>query len=122
MVSPSLDAMLAGTQHAGGIGMIALGSLSWAFNYVRRSTSSRAVADVVLKLRQDAFDAVLRRDLSFYDQYASGKIVSRVTSDTNQAFSQVVTLTMDLISQVLLVIVLLIAYLFCDRRHADAGH
>jgi ABC-type multidrug transport system fused ATPase/permease subunit len=48
--------------------------------------------------------------MSFYDTYPSGKIVSRVTSDT-QAFAQVVTLSMDLMSQVLLV-VLLLTYLF----------
>ncbi len=89
---------------------IALGSLGWVFNAVRQWNSATAVGNVVLKLREDAFDAVLKRDLSFYDTYASGKIVSRVTSDT-QAFSQVVTLTMDLMSQILLV-VLLIGYLF----------
>jgi ABC-type multidrug transport system fused ATPase/permease subunit len=83
---------------------------SWLFNFVRRSTSSRVVGDVVLKVREDAFNAVLKRDLSFFDTYASGKIVSRVTSDS-QAFSQVVMLTMDLMSQLLLV-VLLIGYLF----------
>lgn len=89
---------------------IALGSLGWVFNLVRQWNSAAAVGNVVLKLREDAFDAVLKRDLSFYDTYSSGKIVSRVTSDT-QAFSQVVTLTMDLMSQVLLV-ALLIGYLF----------
>jgi ATP-binding cassette subfamily B protein len=90
--------------------MMALGVSSWTFNFVRRSLSARAVGNVVLRLRQDAFDAVLKRDLSFYDQFPSGKIVSRVTSDT-QAFSQVVGLTMDLMGQLLLV-VLLISYLF----------
>jgi len=92
-----------------------LGVLGWAFNAVRRWLSAEAIGNVVLKLREDAFDAVVKRDLSFYDSYPSGKIVSRVTSDT-QAFSQVVTLTMDLISQVLL-IVLLIGYLF----YVDVG-
>jgi len=48
--------------------------------------------------------------MSFYDQYPSGKIVSRVTSDT-QAFSEVVRLTINLMSQVLLIF-LLIGYLF----------
>ena len=65
---------------------------------------------MVLKLREDAFDAVMKRDLSFYDAFPSGKIVSRVNSDT-QAFSQVITLTIDLGSQLLLV-VLLLGYLF----------
>ena len=112
LVSRSLDAVQAGAVNAllAAFGIIALGSLSWAFNYVRRSTSSRAVADVVLKLREDALDAVLRRDLSFYDQFQSAKVVARVTSDT-QAFSQVVTLTMELLSQILLVVILF-AYLF----------
>lgn len=45
---------------------------------------------------------MLERDLSFYDENPSGKIVSRVTSDTDD-FATVSTLTMDLISQVLMV-------------------
>ncbi len=112
LISRSLDAVQGGALNAlwAALGLIALGSLSWAFNYVRRSTSSRAVANVVLRLREDALDAVLRRDLSFYDQFQSAKVVARVTSDT-QAFSQVVTLTMELLSQILLV-GLLFAYLF----------
>ena len=38
------------------------------------------VGDVVLKIRYDAFDAVLKRDLSFYDEVSSGKIVSLFAS------------------------------------------
>jgi len=93
-----------------GLTAVGLSALSYLFNFIRRWYSQEAVGDVVLKLREDAFDAVLKRDLSFYDTYASGKIVSRITSDT-QAFSTVVTLVMELIGQVLLV-VLLIGYLF----------
>jgi ATP-binding cassette subfamily B protein len=90
--------------------IVGLGALNWALNYVRRALTAGAVANVVLELRKDAFDAVLARDLSFYDSHGSGKIVSRVNSDT-QSFSQVVVLAVDLLSQVLLVL-LLIAYLF----------
>ena len=91
-------------------GVAVLGVLGWAFNAVRQWLSAAAIGNVTLKLREDAFDAVLARDLSFYDSFPSGKIVSRVTSDT-QAFSQVVTLATDLMSQLLLV-VLLLGYLF----------
>jgi ABC-type multidrug transport system fused ATPase/permease subunit len=90
--------------------LVVLGIAGWLFNAVRQWLSAAAIGDVTLKLREDAFDAVLQRDLSFYDQFPSGKIVSRVTSDT-QALSQVVSLTTDLLSQLLL-IVLLIGYLF----------
>ncbi len=88
--------------------------VAWLLNFTRRTLSAHAIGDVVLHLREDAFNAVTERDLSFYDTYPSGKIVSRVTSDTQQ-FSQVVTLVIDLISQLLLVALLLI-YLF----HIDA--
>lgn len=84
--------------------------LSWTFNYMRQRFTARTVGDVVLQLREDAFSAVMDRDMSFFDEFASGKIVSRVTSDT-QDFANVVTLTLNLISQVLLVI-LIVGYLF----------
>ncbi|MCA9984795.1 MAG: ABC transporter ATP-binding protein [Anaerolineales bacterium] len=82
-----------------------LGALSWGFNFVSLWFSARAVGAVVLALREDAFRAVMRRDMSFYDQFASGRIVSRVTSDT-QDFSTTVTLTIDLLSQLVLVVVI----------------
>lgn len=82
-----------------------MGALSWGFNFVSLWFSARAVGEVVLALREDAFRAVMRRDLSFYDQFASGRIVSRVTSDT-QDFATVVTLTIDLLSQIVLVLVI----------------
>jgi ABC-type multidrug transport system fused ATPase/permease subunit len=82
-----------------------LGALNWAFSFVQQRFSARAVSNVVLALREDAFRAVMRRDLSFFDQHASGRIVSRVTSDT-QDFATVVTLTIDLLSQLVLVVVI----------------
>ncbi len=100
------------------IGAIFLsGVLSWTFNFFRQKYTARVVGDVVLKLRQDAFDAVLARDMSFYDEYSSGKIVSRVTSDT-QDFSNVVTLTLNLMSQVLIVIIVVGILVFINLRLA----
>ena len=49
--------------------------------------------------------------MSFYDENPSGRIVSRVTS-RHQDFSNVVTLTINLLSQLLLV-VLIVGVLFC---------
>jgi ABC-type multidrug transport system fused ATPase/permease subunit len=94
-----------------------LGALGWGFNFVRQWFAARAVGDVVLALREDAFRAVMRRDLSFFDQFASGRVVSRVTSDT-QDFATVVTLTVDLISQLVLVVVISIVMLTLNWRLA----
>jgi len=93
------------------------GVLSWSFNFFRQKYTARTVGDVVLKLRQDAFDAVLARDMSFYDEYSSGKIVSRVTSDT-QDFSNVVTLTLNLMSQVLIVTIVVGLLVFINPQLA----
>ncbi|WP_043624039.1 ABC transporter ATP-binding protein [Nonomuraea candida] len=106
LVSEAVDAIDGGTIGEVGwllaAGILATGAMSWVFNYIRQKNSARVTGDVVLRLREDAFDAVLQRDLSFYDETPSGKIVSRVTSDTDD-FATVSTLTMDLISQVLMV-------------------
>ena len=86
-------------------GVLLLGAAAWVFNYVRQSTSSRVIGDVVLRLREDIFNATIGHDLSFYDEHPSGKIVSRVTSDT-QDFSAIVDLVVNLLGQVLLVVFL----------------
>jgi len=86
-------------------GILLLGVFGWTFNYVNRLFATRVMGDVVLRLREDVFNATIRHDLSFYDEHPSGKIVSRVTSDT-QDFSEVVNLVMSLLSQVLLVVLL----------------
>jgi ABC-type multidrug transport system fused ATPase/permease subunit len=99
------------------VAILLSGVLSWTFNYFRQKYTARTVGDVVLKLRQDAFDAVLARDMSFYDEYSSGKIVSRVTSDT-QDFSNVVTLTLNLMSQVLIVSIVVGLLVFINARLA----
>jgi len=92
------------------LGVLMLGVFAWGFNYIRQIFSARVVGNVVLQLREDVFNSVVHNDLSFFDRHPSGKIVSRVTSDTHD-FSNVVTLVLDVISQVLLVI-LLTAWLF----------
>jgi ABC-type multidrug transport system fused ATPase/permease subunit len=81
------------------------GALAWVFNYIRQAYSARMVGNVVYEIRRDAFDAVMARDMSFYDEFSTGKIVSRVTSDT-QDFANTVTLTLNLISQILLVVII----------------
>ena len=90
--------------------LAAAASAGWVANLIRQWLSAEAVGDVTLDLREDAFNAVTERDMSFYDQYSTGRVVSRVLSDT-QTFSETVRLTINLMSRMLLV-VLLIIYLF----------
>lgn len=86
-------------------GILLLGAAAWTFNFIRQYFSAKVVGNVVLQLREDVFAATIRHDMSFYDEHPSGKIVSRVTSDT-QDFAEVASLTMNLLSQALLIVIL----------------
>ena len=106
-----VDAMAAGRSGSWVIVLpllvLALGVVIWGANWVRRRLTSRAVADVMLALRRDGFAAAAEHDLSFYDDLASGKVVSRISSDTSE-FAQVVVLVTDLLSEILEALVLFV--------------
>jgi ATP-binding cassette, subfamily B, bacterial len=110
LISRGIDLLGQGAEFASLLGTtLALGviaCLSWGLNFIRRWQTAVMIGEVVLKVRENAARAVFERDLSFYDSIPTGKIVSRVTSDT-QAFSNVVNLAIDLVSQLLLVVLLL---------------
>src|SRR5690606_37782252 len=97
--------------------MVAAAGLAWTFNFLRQAITARVVGDVVLTLREDVFDAAVERDMAFYDDYSTGRVVSRVTSDT-QDFSNVVTLTLGLISEVLIVAIVFVILFSINVRLA----
>ncbi len=109
MISTGID-LVSGNPTLGMIllvtgGVLLLGTLGWSFNLIHQYFGAKVVGNVVLNLREDVFNATISHDLSFFDEFSSGRVVSRVTSDT-QDFSDVVTLTVSLLSQVTLVLVL----------------
>lgn len=87
--------------------------LSYLFNYIQQRYAFRVIGGVVLDLRKDAVDAVLNHDLSFFDRNPTGKIVSRVNSDSD-TFGTTVDLSVQLISSVLIVIFLIIIMFFIN--------
>lgn len=91
------------------------GVISWGANWGRRRLTVRMIGDIILAIRSDGFEAAMDHDLSFYDQFSSGRVVSRITSDT-QEFGQTVTLVTDLMSQVIQIIILGIVLISIDLR------
>jgi ATP-binding cassette, subfamily B, bacterial len=85
--------------------ILCIDTSSWVANLFRRRLTVRIVGDTVLNLRKDAFEAATTHDLSFYDEYATGKVVSRITSDT-QEFGQMVVLITDVFSQIAQAVIL----------------
>ena len=98
-----------------GLAVFLIGVGLWGLNWARRSLIVRAVGDVVLDLRTRAFRAAAEHDLSFYDQFSSGRIVSRITSDTND-FGQLVVIVTDVGSQIVQAVILGVVLFRTDLR------
>jgi ATP-binding cassette subfamily B protein len=82
-----------------------IGIFIWAGNWIRRRLVIRIIGTVMSDLRVKAFEAAMGHDMSFFDRFRSGRIISRITTDT-QEFAQVVVLVTDIISQMLAVLIL----------------
>ncbi len=95
------------------LSIVCVGIMGFIFNYFCQNITAKVVSSVVLKLREDVLNKVLALDHSFYDRNLSGKIVSRVTADT-QGFSNVINLIVDFFSQLFLVLLLAIWLLCID--------
>lgn len=95
------------------ISIFSLNCLAWIFNYFRQKYSSMVIGDIVLDLRQDANAAVLDRDLSFFDKNPIGKIVSRMNTDSRD-FGQIVELTMQVLSSLFMIGLLLVVMFFIN--------
>jgi ATP-binding cassette, subfamily B, bacterial len=87
--------------------LVLVAVLDYGIGWLRRYLTATVIAKLISKMRQDAFAAAINRDLGFYDETKSGKVISRITSDT-QEFSQVALLVADLFTQVIELTVLFV--------------
>jgi ATP-binding cassette subfamily B protein len=119
IVSRGIDqlggSLTGGTALLLGGSVLAAGLAAWGANWGRRRLTVRIIGDIVLKLREDAFRASMAHDLSFFDEFSSGRVVSRITSDT-QDFGQTVVLVTDLLSQFVQALILGIVLVNIDWR------
>ena len=97
------------------IAVLLLGILTWVVNWIRRVQTSKLIGDVILYMRTDAFRAVIGHDMSFFDKYQSGRIVSRITSDTDE-FGRAAVLVTEIVTQLLMVVILLAVLVRIDWR------
>ncbi|RPJ08633.1 MAG: ABC transporter ATP-binding protein [Spirochaetaceae bacterium] len=88
-------------------GILILGTGGWFLNFMLQRLNTVVIGNMVKKLQEDALAAVLDHDLSFFDQYPTGKTVSRITSDT-QDFSYIITLFTELFTEILIFVMVII--------------
>lgn len=97
--------------------LFVLGVAVWVINWARRLLTTMLIGDVVLAMRKDAFQAAMNHDMSFYDKYQSGRIVSRITTDSDE-FGRVSVLVTDVFSQLLISVLLFVVLLTIEWRLA----
>jgi ATP-binding cassette subfamily B protein len=95
--------------------VLVAGLISWGANWAQRRLSMRAIGDLVMDLATSAYSAAVQHDLSFYDTMSSGKVVSRITSDT-QEFGTMVSLITDVFAQIIEAVILGIVLLRINVR------
>lgn len=98
------------------VGLFTLaGVVRWLLNWLQRRMLVKIIAEIMIDLARRAFRSAVAHDLSFYDQFSSGKVLSRITTDTRD-FGNFVTLVTDLLSQVAEAIILGVILMGIDRR------
>ena len=80
--------------------VLSTGLITWGSVWLQHRLTQRAIGDIIQTIRTEVFQSSVRHDLSFYDKYSSGRIVSRITSDT-QEFAQVVMLVSEVITEII---------------------
>ena len=63
------------------VAVVALGLIRFGVNYTRRYATARTGIRVEARMRELLYDAYLRYPRAFYDQHATGQVVSRATND-----------------------------------------
>jgi ATP-binding cassette subfamily B protein len=87
-------------------GIVLVGAAQWGGGALNQWLSARLAADMVMALRADAFDAVMRQDSAFFDQNAAGGLVSRVTTDS-ESVANLISSVFVIAGQVLLILFML---------------
>ncbi|HMN11359.1 MAG TPA: ABC transporter ATP-binding protein [Bellilinea sp.] len=98
-----------------GLILLVLGVGVWALNWASRRITARTIALLIRNLSTDAFRAATTHDLSFHDENPSGKIVSRITSDTSD-FGNLIELTTHLLSHIVQSLILLVVLLRINAK------
>ncbi len=86
--------------------LFVMGVANWGLNYLRSRLYAEVTGDIILSLRSDAFEASVEHELSFYDEFQTGRVISRITSDT-QEFGNALRLVGDVLNQFATMLILL---------------
>ncbi len=93
------------------LGIIFLYSLSWFAQYRSMYHAAILTGEMLQSIRRDCYDTLLFQDMTFYDKNKSGKLVSRITNDTDNIGNMVQICTSFIINILVMIIVIVILFL-----------
>lgn len=85
--------------------LLVTGVTRYVVNWLRRRWTSRLIGRAVANLRRDGQQAALERDMAFYDLTKSGRVLSRITNDTED-FANALLIGTDIVAQLVQVLIL----------------
>ncbi len=97
--------------------VIVLYGMFWFAQYRALYNSAILTGEMLRRVRKDSFETLLRNDMKFYDENKSGKLVSRVTSDSD-TISQMVQLTTSFMINIFVMLIVIIILFITDVRLA----
>ncbi len=84
-------------------------------NWVMRRLLANVIGEMIARMRKDAFHAAINRDMAFFDENKTGKLISRITSDTEE-FAQVFTFSFQIIAELIQLVFLIGVLLWRSPR------
>ncbi|MDQ0253609.1 ATP-binding cassette subfamily B protein [Evansella vedderi] len=101
-----------------GIGYIVLHIASAVMNYFQSLLFQKTALEIIQELRIDIFSKVERLGLSFFDQFPTGGLVSRITNDTEQVKELYVSVMAVFVQNIIFLIGVFIAMFYLNVQLA----
>ena len=95
------------------VGLALVTGFTYLLNYIQWSKSSSIIGNLILSLQTDAHKAVINQDMSFFDKYPVGKLLSRINSDTS-SFADMAMILIESMSSLLVVVIIFIPMFIID--------
>ncbi|WP_416828636.1 ABC transporter ATP-binding protein [Ectobacillus polymachus] len=103
-----------------GVGYLGLIIISALFAYGQKLYMQKAANLIIQKMREDVFAHIQRLPISYFDRLPAGKIVSRVTNDTETIRELYVTVVATFFSSSIYIAGILLALFFLNVKFASA--
>ena len=97
------------------IGYVLFSVAIWILQVITNIRVTIITQRVIKRIQQDTFESLQEHDLSFFDKQATGKIMSRLTNDS-QELNQMIGIVANFISNFFIIITVLVLIFFVNWR------